>query len=1395
MELITIYGVLKVKNIIILIFLFHFLIQNSFAQSEYQFVIPSISKNLSHNSVQCIYQDSYGFIWFGTEGGLNKYDGYTIKEYLHNPDDSTSISNNNILSIYEDPDDSGKVLWIGTNDGLNKFDRYTEKFSTFRINDNSSQQLNIIKCINNDNKGKYWLGGKELKSFNKITKKIKSYHINLNSLYVYCISADKNNFLWLGTNEGLVKFNTQNENFILYKLHNDNPHQVNRNAITALQLDNQIIWAGTYEGIYIFNKYTVTFKRPVFTIGDPDFSLVREIKKDKYDNLWIVDGALYKINHNRDSLIEYQQRILEDNYSPTRLSSLEIDKSGNLWIGIVKNGILKCNPIRKKFQHFKYDPKNPMSLYFNDISSFMEDELGKMWVGATIGGLNKFDKKTKKFYVASGSPVAYNITKDLEGVLWFSAIGCMVSYNPITNDGFAFFGKGIVEGSYNLTTIYEDQSKNLAKRKFLYESAVKKNLVAMRDAGNGIFYCFVDCEGTTWVLTGPGRTINIFDNKNNIYIPYTIKTDEDISNSIQFLFEDSNKNLWFGTDAKGLIKRIKIDSVNKTYVQFKNKPGISNSISSNIINVMCEDDSGYIWVGTDLGLNKFDPINETFKRYLVKDGLPSDLIAGILIDDYGKIWISTNKGLSRFDPKTDKFRNFDESYGLQSNTFNIRSCYKDREGYLYFGGSNGFNMFKSDEIKDNPNMPKIVITGFQIFNKPVKIGNDSPLQKPIEFCDEIILNHDQNVLTFEFSALEYTNPRNNIYQYKMEGIDPDWVNTTAERRFASYTQIDPGEYKFKVRGSNNDGIWSKNEAAINVIILPPWWKTYWAYFTYVLLTLLLFYILWRFQTNQIKLKHQVEIDHLQSEKFKEMDRLKSHFFANISHEFRTPLTLILGPVKQIIENITDNKMKQKLHLVNKNANKLLELVNQLLDLSKLEAEKMTLNITEENLVPLTKGMVLSFVSLAESRNISLSFNSFVKELFLYVDVDKFGKIINNLLSNAIKFNNDGGTIEIDISRHENSAEIKIADSGIGIPKQRLDKIFDRFYQADNSKTREFEGTGIGLALTKELVELHHGNIKVDSNEGIGTTFTVTFLLGKEHFNPKEIKETKKISNGEFTFEQSIDYITNGKTKDDKVDIEYLMDSEKPVLIVVEDNEDVRNYIISYLETDYIVIEAENGVEGLEKSIEYIPDLIISDVMMPKMDGFEFCEKVKTDEKTSHIPVILLTAKASGEDKISGLKTGADDYLMKPFDAKELQVRIKNLIEQRKKLREHFKKSELISFQSEKVNSVDKIFLQNAINNVNKNLSDASFSVQAFAENMAMSRSQLHRKLIALIDESPGDLIRRIRLTKAAELIKDKFGNIAEISLEVGYNNPANFSRSFTNQFGISPSEYQNRKEK
>ncbi|HSH20556.1 MAG TPA: hybrid sensor histidine kinase/response regulator transcription factor, partial [Draconibacterium sp.] len=751
------------------------------------------------------------------------------------------------------------------------------------------------------------------------------------------------------------------------------------------------------------------------------------------------------------------------------------------------------------------------------------------------------------------------------------------------------------------------------------------------------------------------------------------------------------------------------------------------------------------------------------------------------------LWLSTNKGLSRFRPNDGTFQNYTVNDGLQSNEFNTGAYFRSKTGELFFGGINGLNYFYPENIKNNKNLPNVVLTKIKLGDKSItQKTHPEILNKSVELTDRIVLSHKDDIVSFEFAALEFSAPEKNEYAYMLENLSDKWINTDGIRT-ATFTHLPPGEYIFRVKASNNDGVWNENGLVVTIVVKPPWRNTWLAYIVFALGIVLLIVLIRRYEMNRIRLKNQLKIEKVSADSLRELDQLKSQFFANISHEFRTPLTLILGQLESVMSSDIDTKEKARLLVANRNSRRLLTLINQLLDLSKLEAGNMELNASQYNIVSFLKSLFYSFESMAATKKIELSFKSESENIPLFFDLDKMEKVFYNLVSNAIKYTNENGKVSVGIKNIDSLyVEISVKDNGTGIPAKYLPNIFDRFYQVDDSSTRNYEGSGIGLALVKELVQLHKGIVTVKSTEGKGTVFYVRLPLSEPENEYKE-GQTSAVNNDVLS-----DYFADNEVIEEE---EINAGNSKPIkdnrdiVLIVEDNKDVRAYIREQLEKDYQVLEAENGEVGMVEALESIPDLIVTDLMMPKVNGFQFCNAVRGNEKTSHIPIVMLTAKAAFDDKIEGLEIGVDDYITKPFSAKELTVRIRNLINQRRLLRERFKQATIIKPSEVTTMSVDQVFLEKIIKNIEANFENQDFTPESLANEVNMSVSQLNRKLNALVNQPAGQLMRSLRLQRAADLLKQRAGTVAEICYQLDFNDPAYFSRAFKKQFGCSPSDY------
>jgi signal transduction histidine kinase/ligand-binding sensor domain-containing protein/DNA-binding response OmpR family regulator len=1326
-------------------------------------------------------------MWIGTQNGLVKYNGYTMQVYQPEPNNPNSISQSGPNAIYED---SYGVLWIGTSGlegygGLNSFDRTTEKFTRYLYDstDGMSLSSNAVYSIVEDNYNRIWVGtDNALNLLDRKTRKFERFYLEdlLSSpgpfsnqsnigewhirIYAIIVDSSSGNLFIGASSPGLWMFDVKKKIFFRPKFSDNNIAQ-KIGAINFLhKAKDGFIWIASTKGLANYNP--VTYEINVYRVnpsqGDKYANNFQAVTMDAQGIIW-TGGELSGLYSFDTKVKKFQAHKYNANDSQSlsgnKVWSIYEDNSGILWIGTWGRGLNKWDRKKWKFSSYQHKFYDDNSLIYNSVNSIYEDNDGQLWI-ATDGGLDKFIRSQNKFIhykhdpqntnTISGNRVSHIVADNFDSnVLWIGTIGAGLNKFKINQNSF---------------TRYEYDPQNV--------NTISDSVVTSILQEDKRFLWLATWNGLNKFDKTTGRFQLFKHNEND---PGSLSQDQ-----VQCLYKDESGVLWIGTNLGGLNR---FEPETGKFISYK---VLIDNREFTSVSCIYEDSKKNFWVGTVLdGLCLFDrTTGELISFFTQNDGLPNNAISYMLEDDNGKFWISTCNGLSKFDPESKKFRNFDLSDGLSSTLYHSCAALKTRRGEMFFGGDRGVDFFHPDSIKDDPVPPQVIIEKITLFNRPKEKLSYEGYIPDLEIIE---LSYDQNDLSFQYVGFHYGEPLRNQYKYILEGFDEKWIDA-GNQRTATYTNLDPGEYIFRVTASNRDGVWTETDASIKIIILPPWWATIWAYLFYALLFISSLYFFWKLQLKRIRVRHEFEMSRFEAQKLHEVDEIKSRFFTNISHEFRTPLTLILGPVKQIIERTKEEKTRDDLKVVHKSAKRLLGLVNQLLDISKLESGNMKLQSVQHNIIPLLKALALSFTSYAERKRITLKFNSPEDEITVYLDKDKVEKIITNILSNAFKFTPEGGRVEVTASRDNKYVNVIVSDTGIGIPKEKMSKIFDRFYQVDGSHTREQEGTGIGLSLTKELVELHRGKIEVESEEGKGTTVTISLPLGKEHLKPEEIRETEQAYDKE---KERPVYYEEIETKSEyKVDIESFDKESLPLLLIVEDNSDVRKYIRDNLVSDYRILEAVDGEDGWNKSVEQLPDLIVSDVMMPKLDGFELCKKLRTDERTSHIPVILLTAKAAKQDKIEGYETGADEYIMKPFEPDELRARIKNLIEQRKRLHEHFQRKGIIDLGQSNITSFDKKFLQKAFDIITQKISDSSFTVEAFADNLAVSRSLLHKKIVALTGEAPRDLIRRIRLRKAAELIEKKFGNLSEIALEVGFNNPAYFSEAFKKQFGISPSQYQ-----
>jgi len=1407
----------------------------SFAQHDViRFERFGVEQGLSTRHAMCMLQDRYGFLWFGTQVGLNRFDGITCRVFNPNPRDSVGRPQY-INSLYEDKEG---LLWVSTAAGLARYNRESEDFTMFKpVPGDPGNPNNSIQSLLEDGSGRFWVNARDaIYSFDRSTGMFTradqmgiSSNLMRNPSGVWC--EDKAGRVWIGTlGGGLNRFDRTSGRFAYFKNDPKNPASLSSDYVTAIAEDDRgTLLIATYGGLNkakggslgTFERYTQK------TNGLPTDTLL-SIHLDESGTLWIGTqrGGLCKFDPQTKTVKSYQPDPTHIKSPDNTIERIYEDRQGRLWVWRMSrtSGLYRFDPQTETFTHCKYDPTDAQSLSNDMIKSLYEDKAGALWIVTRSGGISKLDPATKQFRNFVSNPFDWNslsgndvarFCEDRSGFIWIATYGGGLNKFDLTKRKFTHY-RHVPADPYSISSdyvsvVYEDRAGTLwagtleggldkfdrrtaTFTHFRYSSNNPKSL-----SSNAVEVLYEDNQGVLWVGTRNGlnamdRGLGTFTRHFAFDRPEVLQTD------IRVIFEIDSGTLWLGFLGEPL--------------SFDKRTGIFKHLTLGEVGIQAilESRERFLWFASDpFDLTRFDPSTGNITKYTDREFFPTQQLRSMLEDNRGNLWLGTSRGLSKFDPRKETFRNYDARDGLQGNEFIDRSAYKSRNGDMYFGGDNGFTVFCPDSIKDNAYIPPVWITTLRIFNNIVRLA------KPIVDLDTIELTHDQNNISFEYVALNYTNAAKNQYKYKLGGFDKEWTNAGTVS-IANYTNLDPGEYTFRVKGSNNDGLWNEVGDSLIVIIQPPWWATSWAYGAFMTVFGLMLYSIRRYEMNRLGWKHRMQLEHVQTEKLKEVDQMKSRFFANISHEFRTPLTLIMGPIQKWREKAHDDEEERDLGMAARNAQRLLRLINQLLDLTKLEAGGMKLQAAAGNIVPFVKGIAQSFQSSAGRRGVELNVETESDEIEVYFDRDKMEKILTNLLSNAFKFTPAGGAVTVSVatsgthpprrldssrglSSDDQSGEyvtITVADTGMGIPAYQFDKIFDRFYQVDTSHTREQEGTGIGLALTKELVELHHGTIHVLSEVGKGTQFTVRLPLGRSHLKAEEIIEAPpslelsmqplemSVPAEENKEESPVESSANQSEVRRTPSGGFL--TEKPIVLVVEDNADVRTYMKEYLAAVYRVLEAKDGAEGIDKAKEIIPDLIISDVMMPKKDGYELCRTLKLDEKTSHVPIILLTAKAAQENKIEGLETGADDYLTKPFDAKELLVRVKKLIELRRKLRERFSVGQVLKPGEIAVTSMDNVFLQKLKDAVERHISEEEFSVEELAQEVSMSRSQIFRKLTALTGQAPSDFIRYMRLHRAMDLLKKNAGTVSEIAYAVGFNSVTYFTKCFHQQFGVLPSD-------
>ena len=1353
---------------------------------------PNENLELGQQSINTIIQDRDGFLWIGTWTGLILYDGYTTTVFQSDNTSSGTLKSNKITSLFEDK--AGNI-WIGSMmGGLYKYEKNKNSFTQYKHNANDPHSLSNdnIWSIVQDQSGKLWVGTENgLNHFDPKTGKSIRYNAdptNQNALsfdFITSLYLDHANNLWIGTEKGInmLALSDTSKGFSHYPYLADEESNELHNYIYKITgyFDanrNEVICWSTKKGFKMLidneiNNYQVKGRAA-------SFSFFRDIYSYNQQGNYLLLGSEMGL-----SVFDLRKKAFTDFFgdfdetvklSHNTVSSIFIDRTGVLWVG-TKKGLNKFDTYNNNFDLYltsSFDPNKSI------ITGIQQTKNGRIWISTMGGGIYDFDNSEEfngeikslftKYRFKSNeesdfSEFVQKLHTDRNGNLWLGTAG----------GGVYSFGVEDISPTSNLITRYEHFNTTGDSGKVLSDNYI----MSFEESDDNGVWVGTWSEGLNKIL--PNGEVLIYRNTALENIP------------IVFLYEDRRNVLWIGTRGKGLMKAQFIDNKLvslKVYRHNKEEGAISN----NFINCIFEDHNGKFWIGTEGGVNYFDPRSEKFELVRLSDRPNADVVESILEDTDGNLWLSHWKGITVINP--DKKGNvvineFDVRDRIQGGFFYNNVCLKDKLGSLYFGGANGFNIIYPDKVNKNPFKPQVEIREFKLFNNTValneKLNGRVILNQSLSETNEIILKNFENSLSFEFAAIHFSVPEKNKYAYRLKGFEDAWKFTNADRRYATYTNLPHGTYVFQLRASNSDGIWSDGIEELKIKINPPWYKTWYAVGGYLIALLVVLYLFRRFIIIRTNYINNIRLERINRENIERLNKAKLQFFTNVSHEFRTPLTLILAPLEKIINTGEGGiHFKDQLSIVNRNAQRLLRLVNQLLDFRKAEAGKLKLKVAEGNIVNFLKELKLSFDGLAEQKNIKFVFRTSSNVINLYFDKDQFEKIFFNLLSNAFNHTPEGGEIVIDIAENKDFVFLTIEDNGSGIKPENFKKIFKRFYSEDDS---QHPATGIGLALTKSLVELHHGRISVESNENEFSRFTIQMPLGNGHFKASELKQDSRDS------EVLRNYY--GLDKNDPVkEIEFKRNialKKAKKILLVEDNVEVRSYIKSIFYNRHVVLEAGDGFEGLKVAEEESPDIIISDVMMPGLDGMNFCKQIKENVRTSHIPVILLTARTSLIFKIEGLENGADDYLTKPFNTRELILKVGNLLKSRELLKKAFSNNNVLNIEPKKVtlSSTDEIFINDALESIEKNMSNSEFSVECFLRDLGVSRMQLYRKLKALTGLSPNEFIRSIRLKRAAQLLSQNQLSVAEVTYEVGFSDLQYFRNCFKKQFNVNPSDYAN----
>lgn len=1305
-------------------------------EEHYYFKNLSIRNGLSQNTVNAILQDRKGFMWLGTKDGLNRYDGLSFRKFKHDAANPRSIGNSFITSLYEDFNGN---IWVGTDAGVYIY--YPEKEAFEEFDCQSLEKTRIersVSMIAGDKQGRVWIAveAQGMFCYDARQKLLRNYPLSEISSNIKCFTFDSGGTLWLGFyGDGLYYSKDNLATVHPYGSPEDGKREFEGGVITKIVQGNyNCLYIGSVkEGVSELNL-TSGQVRNLLAIDESGESIFcRDLLPYSDNELWIGTESGIYIYNLRTAQFIHLRASLYDSYSlsDNAIYALYKDREEGLWIGSYFGGV---DYYPRQYTYFaKYYPKNiANSLHGKRVREFCRADDGTLWIGTEDGGLNHFNPKTKEFHFFEPSAGFTNI------------------------HGLCMDGSHLWVGTFSKGLRVIDTRTGMILRTYTEghtsHSLNDNSIFSICRTSAGEIYL-----GTLFGLLRYNRTQDNFDRipELNGKFVYDIK-------------EDSYGNLWLATYANGAYC---YDVSARRWKNYVFDAEDEKSLPYDKVLSVFEDSYRQIWLTTQGGgFCLFHPDTETFTRYGLKDGLPNDVVYQIVEDDDRFLWLTTNNGLVRFDPKTMEMKVFSTANGLPTNQFNYRSGFKDEAGNIYLGSINGFVAFDPRTFAENRQVPAVAITDFLLFNKEVPVGEtDSPLKSSITFSDKVVLTADQNSFSFRIAALSYQAPRMNKLMYKLEGFDEGWL-TIGENPLVTYSNLGYGDYVFKVKASNSDGVWNEQETSLHLSILPPFYLSVWAYCFYVLFFMgCLVCVIFYFKRRNYRKQHR-QMEMLEQEKEREVYHAKIDFFTNVAHEIRTPLTLIKGPLENIIlKKEVDSETKEDLYIMKQNTERLLNLTNQLLDFRKTETRGFRLNFTECDVVAVLRETYLRFTSLAKQKGLDFILE-LPQECFMAdVNQEALTKIISNLLNNGVKYAST--YLRISLETDEKVFHIRTFNDGEMIPDTMKEEIFKPFVRLDK-EDEVTTGTGIGLALSRSLAELHQGSLMMEKGEEVNC-FCLTLPVNQDSTITLSAENVSQVEENSCGWEQEE---TDTKEK-------------KPMILVVEDNPDMLAFVRKQLTTEYSVLTAMNGIEALAVLDNHYVNLVVSDVMMPQMDGFELCKTIKSDLNYSHIPVVLLTAKTNIQSKIEGLELGADAYIEKPFSVEYLLANISSLIHNREKLRQTFAKSPFVAANTMALTKADEEFIWKLNDIIQANLHNPEFSMEDMADALKMSRSSFYRKIKGVLDLSPNEYLRLERLKQAAQLLKEGKSRVNEICYTVGFNSPSYFSKCFLKQFGVLPKDF------